>query len=171
MRGRGGGPGCESPLCRGWGTRWDGRGVGEGAVGRAWPPQRATRQEPGPAPPGRTSGLSVAGAPRARPRLRQRGEALCACRRLPAHGGLQHPEVGGQPAEQQEQAKEQAGGGPPLRGERERCAGGRGGGPGAGPGRGSRDAAAALSRPQSQPAESNGNGTPGSRRRRGPLWD
>lgn len=97
-------------------------------------PQRATRQEPGPAPPGRTSGLSVAGAPRARPRLRQRGEALCACRRLPAHGGLQHPEVGGQPAEQQEQAKEQAGGGPPLRGQRERCAGGRGGGAGRGRG-------------------------------------
>lgn len=61
-----------------------------------------------PRTPGRTSGLSVAGAPRARPRAGRGGEALCPCRRLPADGGLQHPEVGGQPAEQQEQAAEQA---------------------------------------------------------------
>ncbi|DAA28993.1 TPA: RGD1306462 protein-like [Bos taurus] len=40
-----------------------------------------------------------------------------------------------------------------------------------GRGRGSRDAAAALPRPQSPPAEPDGNGTPGSCQRCDPLWD
>lgn len=38
-----------------------------------------------------------------RPQRRHGGEAWCPFRRLPAHGGLQHPQVGGQPPELQQE--------------------------------------------------------------------